>query len=345
MQHAFTCIEGGVFKVKGTDLYILPYYKTTKADPNIQTLLSFDLEPSARTLILGEHSTGDILKIHLTTKTDAWLVCLSEAVTHFALQTVLLSVLREIEASSYKSIVIGQLALIEFGYENEEKWKRAQSAAMEDYAKKHPGVCLTMVMPGDDYRPHTGKHLGDGIIPEDDDTTSPDDIPESTTHHQVALPLKSIKSYCDYLVQYIDYRSRQYELINTCSGTSIECLDDLRKELQEYEGRNRLESFSKWSHKAPKKSGGVSYYPVPSKQKLKLIILILDMSYDEALACLNFFGYGLARFDREDIAFAYMIKTNEGAWKKPVDIRVADATLRKRFGAGAALIVKQNKKG
>jgi len=344
-MQTFTCIEGGVWKVKGTDLYVLPYYKTTKNDPNIRAVLAFNLESSVKAEILAEHKTGEIIKIQLTTKTAAWLVCLSESVTYFALKTVLKSVLNEIESTSYKSVVIGQLGMIEFGCDNEEKWKRAQNADMEDYVAKHPDVTMTMVIPGDDYRPQTGEHLGNGIIPEDGEDINPEDIAESSTHHQVALNTRTIKSYKDYFVQYIDARCRQYEIINTCSGGTIEDISDLQKELREYELRNRLESFSKWDHAAKKKSGGVSYYPVPSKQKLKLIILLLDMSYDEAVACLNFFGYGLARFDREDIAFTYMIKTNEGAWKKPIDIRVADKTLRKRFGSGAALIIKQNKKG
>ena len=341
----FSCIEGGALKVKGTGLYVLPYYKTNKTDPNIRSVLTFNLEPSDKAAILSEHKTGEIVKIQLTVKTSVWLVCLSESVTQFALKSVLTSVLREIEKTDFKSIVIGQLGLIEYGCEDEEKWKRAQNASMEAFVSDHPSVTMTMVIPGDDYRPQTGEHLGNGIIPEDGDDVKPEDIAEISTHHQVALNTRTIKSYCDYFVQYIDARCRQFELINTHSGGTIEELKDLQKELREYELRDRLESFAKWDHAVPKKIGGVPYYPVPSKQKLKLIILLLDMSYDEAVACLNFFGYGLARFDREDIAFTYMLKTNEGHWKKPIDIRVADATLRQRFGSAAALIVKQNKKG
>ena len=40
------------------------------------------------------------------------------------------------------------------------------------------------------------------------------------------------------------------------------------------------------------------------------MILLLDMNCEEAVACLHFFGYGLARFDREDVAFTYMLKNN-----------------------------------
>ena len=343
-MHPFTCIEGAALTVKGTDLCVLPYYKTNKRDPNIQTVLTSNLESSDKTQILAEHKTGEIIKIQWTTKTALWLVCLSESVTHFALKTVLTNVLHEIESTTNQSIVIGQLGLIEYGCDDEEKWKRAQNAAMEDYVKSHPGIFMTMVIPADDYRPHSGKHLGDAILPEDDGTIL-EDIPTTSTHHQVALNTRTIKSYREYLVQYIDARCRQYEIINTHSGRFIEDIADLQMELKDYELRDRLESFAKWAHATPKKAGGTPYRPVPSKQKLKLIILILDMNYDEAVACLNFFGYGLARFDREDIAFTYIIKTNEGAWKKPLDIRVADATLRKRFGSKAALIVTQKKKG
>ncbi len=346
MKNRFTCIEGGALKVKATDLFVLPYYKTVKGDPNIRTILSSGLEPSDRARILEEHKTGEIIKFQLTAKSFAWLVCLSERMSHFALKLVLTSVLNEIEKTSYKSIVIAQLGLIETGYENEEKWKRAQNKDMEAYANKHPGVNMTMVMPGDDFRPLSGKHFGEGIIPEEGDGSSPEDIHPSSTHHEISFnDFKSIKSYVGYFEAYIDARNKQDDLISTHSGGYIEDLDDLRKELKEYEGRDRVENFRKWEHSAPKKKGKGEYFPTPSKQKLKLIILLLDMSLSEAKDCLHFFGYGLARFDRQDMAFAYILNTNEGVWKKPLDVREADKSLCKRFGSKASIIAKVNKKG
>ena len=47
----FSCFEGGALKVKGTGLYVLPYYKTNKTDPNIRSVLTFNLEPSDKAAI------------------------------------------------------------------------------------------------------------------------------------------------------------------------------------------------------------------------------------------------------------------------------------------------------
>ena len=346
MKNQFTCIEGGALKVKGTELFVLPYYKTAKGDPNINAVLSSGIEPSDKAMILSEHKTGEIIKLQLTAKSFVWLICLSENMSHFALKLVLTSVLNELDSAPYKSIVIAQLALIETGYENEEKWKRAQNADMEAYADKHPDVFLTMVVPGDDYRPRSGKHFGEGIIPEEGDGSNPEDVQPNSSHHEISFnDFKPVRSYVGYFEAYIDARERQQFLISTHSGGYIESLDDLRKELKEYEGRDRLENFRKWEHPAPKKKGKGVYCPAPSKQKLKLIILLLDMSLNEAKECLAFFGYGLARFDKADMAFAYILKTNEGVWKKPLDVREVDKSLCKRFGNEASIIAKVNKKG
>lgn len=84
----------------------------------------------------------------------------------------------------------------------------------------------------------------------------------------------------------------------------------MQEELRKLELRDTKENFSRWANPTRDKKTGRLYYPVPSKQKLKLMILLLDMNCEEAVACLHFFGYGLARFDREDVAFTYMLKNN-----------------------------------
>lgn len=84
----------------------------------------------------------------------------------------------------------------------------------------------------------------------------------------------------------------------------------MQEELRKLKLRDTKENFSRWANPTRDKKTGRLYYPVPSKQKLKLMILLLDMNYEEAVACLHFFGYGLARFDREDVAFTYMLKNN-----------------------------------
>lgn len=352
----FTCIEGGALRVKGTTLYVLPYYKTNKTDPNIRSVLRLNLEESLKSEILSDHSTGDIIKIQAQTKTAYWLLCLSEGISDFALAAALNNVLSHIEASNHKSIVIGQLGLIEYGCENEEKWKRKQNSLMEAFANSHPGTLMTMVIPGDDYRPLEGNHFGDGIIPEDKEDTDPKDIPQLSSHHQIALNTRIMKSYVDYFSSYIDAREKQYEIIYSYSGNNISNLKDLQTELKEFENRDRVESFAKWSHDTSKKqkkkwskrkSG--NYCPVPSKQKLKLIIMLLDMNYDEAVACLNFFGYGLARFDKQDQAFTYIIKggldsDSNPTWPRPINIKMADETLRHRFGNSAGLLQKKKQK-
>ena len=337
--------EDGALKVKGTDLYILPYYfESQKADPNIRNLFP-NLESATQSMILSsDHKTGEIIETEYSGKSHAWLICLRESISNMALSAVLHKVLLELGKSRYRTVVIGLLGLIEFGCQNETAWRYMQQKAMEDFAKSHGDYSLLMVIPAIDYRPTSGRHLGEGILPQGNE--SDDDIPKGSNHHQIALNLREIKNYRHYFDQYIKARGNGNELIYVAGkeNATIESVFDLQDELKDIEHRDKKENFSKWANKTKDKKTKREYYPVPSKQKLKLIILLLDMSYDEALACLNFFGYGLARFDDEDRSFAYILKNGEH-WKRPFDVTVIDETLRHRFGAKAAIIAKQKGKG
>ncbi len=291
--------------------------------------------------MLGKRTSGQIIEIENGPDSKIWLLCLSEGSSHFVLKSVFTMLLKRIDALNIHHVAFAQIGLVEYGCADEEKWKRAQSAMIEEFASSHQDAMFTMVIPGDDYRPIEGEHQGNGILP--DANTKPEDIQDNGSHHNIALNTRDIKSYKDYLKHYIAARGNQLELIQTFTGETIESVADLQEELRKLELRDVKENFSRWANPAKDKKTGRVYYPVPSKQKLKLMILIMDMSYDEAVACLHFFGYGLARFDREDAAFAYMLKNNVD-WPKPIDVVKADATLKKRFGANAALIIKQGEK-
>lgn len=335
----YTWLEGGPLRIKGADLYVLPYYTSTKTDPTIKEIME-GLDPAKKAEMTAKRTSGQIIAISNGPDSEIWLLCLSEGAPHFVIKSAFGMLLKELAKRDFHNVVFAQLGLIEYGCDNEEKWKRTQSEAIETYAESHPEAKFTMVIPGDDYRPIEGEHIGEGILP--DANAKPEDILDNASHHNIALNTRNIKSYKDYLKQYIAARGNQMELITTFSGETIESVADLQEELRKLELRDTKENFSRWANPTRDKKTGKLYYPVPSKQKLKLMILVLDMSYEEAVACLHFFGYGLARFDREDVAFTYMLRNNLD-WPKPIDVIKADATLRKRFGASAALIVKQTR--
>ena len=333
----FTWLEGGPLKVKGADLYVLPYYTSNKSDPSIKEIME-GLDPDKKAEMTEKRKTGQIIKIPNGPNSEIWLLCLPEGASENIIKNSLKRLLSQALARGFRSTVFALLALIEYGCEDEEGWKRAQSDLLNAFCKANPDIAVTMVVQGDDYRPVEGAHHGNGILP--DANAKEEDIQGNASHHSIALNTRDIRSYKDYLKHYISARGNQMELIETFTGETIESVGDLQEELRKLELRDAKENFSKWANPARDKKTGKLYFPVPSKQKLKLIILVLDMTYDEAVACLHFFGYGLARFDREDMAFAYML-TNNLDWPKPINVVKADATLRKRFGSSAALIVKQ----
>lgn len=342
--------ENFIVRVPDQDLYVIPVYHFGKNDPNFTEFLKYLPKAEDRSRASSEHSVGDREEFVLDDGSNALLVYLDETDK----QTVLSSVLNEIfeyllDHPEFKEIAIGQLALIEFGYPEESAWANYQSEKMIVFLKKNKGLNLTLVVPIDDSRPLSGEHLSDGILPESregqDDYA---DLPMDEAHHAIAVPLKKVGSYADYFRLYISIRENQLFQIRINEGESfdgggIHSLRDLQRNLAYYEGRGgKNENFSKWNKPVKDKATGELYYPVPSKQKLKLIACVLDMSYQETLECLHFFGYGLAHFSKEDQAFAYILKDSQH-WTKPLDIVAVNNTLKKRFGKRAALYVDHGK--
>ena len=302
----FTWLEGGPLKISGADLYVLPYYSGNKSDPTIKEVME-GLDSAKKTEMLSKRTLGQIITIPNGPASEIWLLCLTEGTSNFVTKSAFAMLLKQLEKADFKNVVFGLLAITEYGCQDEEKWKRMQSETIEAFAEKRPDATYTLVIPGDDYRPIEGEHLGNGILP--DQNAKPENIADNGSHHNIALNARDIKSYKDYLKHNIAARSEQ-EIITTFSGVNIESVGELQEELRKLELRDTKENFSRWANPTRDKKTGRLYYPVPSKQKLKLMILLLDMNCEEAVACPHFFGYDLARFDREDVAFTYMLKNN-----------------------------------
>ena len=344
-----TRTENFLIRVPDQELYILPVYHLGKGDPNVQEFLSYIENADDRARLVSPHSLGEIEEFTLGDGEQAIAVYLEDTDQEMVLASVLDEIFSLIEEKGCKDVAIAQLGIIEYGYTDETKWANYQSKKMLDFAKKHKGVNLTFVVPIDDTRPVSGEHIGDGILPvAKADVDDYENLPLAQEHHLVSVPIKQVGSYADYFRVYIYRREQQMFVIRPNPGETfddcgIHSLRDLQRNLAYYEGRGgKNENFSKWNKPVKDKKTGALYYPVPSKQKLKLIIAMLDMSLEEAEECLHFFGYSLAHFDEEDQAFKYILQRGDH-WPKPLDIVRVNATLKKRYGKKAALYVDHKK--
>lgn len=314
-------------------LLIIPKFISAKPDPTISYLLNnqfIDGESSFACL----QSPGDISFCPLPF-VSLLFISITEGQNDL-LNDYFSEVGKHIKELNIKDVHFGLLGISEFGYD-EPKARILQEKWINNFLEENPEYNITFVIPDDEHRPQRGKHLGDEPLNDDEIDDTP--VPKSLDHHTVTLALNSIHSYRDYLESYILARNRHTEIIRHEEDISVNSIKELGYLLGYYltpSTPNKPYPMSKWS-KPQKGKDGSQYCPKPSKQLLKLIIILLDMSYDEAIACFNFFGYGLARFDKEDIAYEYMLKK----WPKPIDPLKADKTLTKRFGTKAAIIIKE----
>lgn len=322
----------------GESLLVAPAYIGKGDDPIVKELIN--RFPEYRAKILSPHSPGDVLDFFWGHQTILlyYLPVGKENVLDFAFQDIF----KEIIDRKAKTIAVSLFGIFEYGYD-EGKSRNLWLHSVEDFLRKNLKIAITSVTPPLQYRPANSKGVRtDSLEDEKKEIKS-----SHLTHQPIVLKQSEIKCYRDYFKQYIKSRDSLQQYIRTEDGpvrkgfgkslTQISALDDLGWVLAEYlipvsRRNDKPYPMSKWAGKAKDKNGKV-YSPKPSKEMLKLIILVLDMNFDEAIHCLNFFGYSLAAFDEEDKAFSYILTH----WEPPLSPYKVHLALVKRFGASAGL--------
>jgi hypothetical protein len=313
-------------------LVIFPVYISSKSDPTVAGFIE-NFFPDKKEEILCHHDAGDTLVFPFG-KEETFLVYYLPEGQETILPVVYNDVAKEILNSKAKDVSIALFGSSEYGYDEtknifeQEKW-------LKHLVATNPTLNIHFVVTDDDHRPQQGKHMSDGPVSAEEETVDERAIPKDLTHHLVTIDLDRLHSYREYFAAYIDGRSTSKEFIRSTTDQGILDTRDLGYSLAYYLQPNSMKPYpmAKWG-KPQKGKDGKIYAPKPSKQLLKFIIILLDMSYDEAVSCLSFFGYGLAQFDKEDMAFKFMLKN----WPKPIDPIRADKALVKRFGRKASII-------
>lgn len=328
---------GNILEIGEKGLVIIPVYIGTTDNPIVNNLINDGYLSQAAIAELRKEQ--DVCNAYQTeyNKDRYYLFYFLHKDYQAHLDTVFIDLITEINKLNFKRITIGLFGINEYGFD-ESAAIRIQEKWIREFHKENPDVFIELVIPDDACRPQGGPHMGDNPISDSDEEEKK--TKEYKTHASVQMILNEIRNYRDYFNCYIQSRKQaketiryHYSLMNS-DHYEIDTIKKLGLELNFYlcPGTDAPYPMSKWAEEYTGKDGR-PYCPKPSKQMLKLIILILDMNEDEARYCLSFFGYGLAMFDREDQAFLYMLKR----WPKPIDVRKANETLRKRFGKKATL--------
>lgn len=172
------------------------------------------------------------------------------------------------------------------GYEEKDSFKAFHKVASK-FAAKHPDFLIRLVLPNPDMPDNRmcmrlESERSYGIL-------SGPRVPV-ITHVPIVIAKSQANSYWDYLVTYIQERTKAKHPIPEIRDESAFIEDLCAYSVS-------ASSMSKWKGKAKAKVGKGTYYPKPAKKLLFLIVLILDMTYDEAIQCFFAFGYGLSQFE------------------------------------------------
>jgi hypothetical protein len=317
-----------------SDLIILPLYLTNKlvSDPIISKLISLKSFSNKKDTIL-DINIGAGKKIELynsASDTTFWLYTIKTGMNQ-GIGSLVTTIQGDILSTRFKSISISQIGITEYDF-NENYVLNLQKKKWEEFSSNHKDLKINLILLEDDLRPVEGKHLfSDEII----NDGKPDIGKEKKKSRKtVFIDERKIDNYLDYFDQYIKLRTLNNDFISCSLNTSY--IKDLKTFLKIITSdfktvTNKRLNYSKWS-KTFKEQTYKYYCQAPYKQTLKYIVLVLDMSEEEAKACFNFFGYGLARFNREDAQFLRILR----CWSS-YDITKIDAILKQYFGKKASL--------
>ncbi|HBX25157.1 MAG TPA: hypothetical protein DEF61_02615 [Firmicutes bacterium] len=198
--------------------------------------------------------------------------------------------------NQYKNVILPLLGSEAEGY-SEAEANSIISSVSREFIQSHRGMHITLsYLPGESKNERKGEKYSKR--------------PPSLL---INLDEMNITSYYSYLLSYVKKRNEMgYPVLYIYDEKTFE--DEL----------NNLgfdaPQISTWKGPARKKNAKNDndvYYPKPSKVALMRIILLLDMSYEEAIKCFFFFGYGLTPFneiDRTWIEFLLLDEREDVFW-------------------------------
>ena len=208
--------------------------------------------------------------------------------------------------NKYKNIVLPLLGSEDEGYSEKES-NSIISDVSREFIRSHKGVHITL-----SYIPGESKNKGK----EEKYARRPSTL-------LIDLDESNIESYYSYFSSYINKRNEMgYPIPNIYDEKSFEDqLSNLGFDAPQ---------ISTWKGPQKKKNAKNDkdiYYPKPSKVALMRIILVLDMSYEEANRCFFFFGYGLTPFNEIDKTWIDFLLLDERE-----DVYWFSKELQRKFG-------------
>jgi O-acetyl-ADP-ribose deacetylase (regulator of RNase III) len=195
------------------------------------------------------------------------------------------TLLNEIKAQGWQKIVIPLLGVDTNGYTVEQSFVAA-THVLGDFAARNPKMSLTLAVPA----PGDANERQMAIF-----------VKKVVRPVNVVIDESKVYSYWDYFLAYIEGRNR--------SGVPIDDIkdeNDLSHALRSYFVSSSTMAHWKGSQKSKDKQS--AYYPVPGKPVLLMIVLLLDMSYEEAKNCFFFCGYGLSPFNKIDAFYLNILQ-------------------------------------
>lgn len=314
------------------DLVVLPIYMTPniKDNPIIKVLIDFYFPEKKKEILNINRTPGEILELYaLDFKRTFWLFYFPSN-----MNAAILSLINQIQSkllkSKFRSIDVSQIGIIEYGF-NESEYLSKEKNKWEQFALNHHEMNILYSLVDDNHRPSVGRHLFDSY--ELKDGKPEFGLSLELNRKPVIIDENKVENYMDYFNQYIKLRELNKNHISCSLCSRIDSMKIFKQVIREdfYAMTNKRLNYSKWSHTYKNKSNKY-YCQAPCKQTLKYLVLVLDMSESEVKQCFNFFGYGLALFNREDVLFIKMLRKN-----RPLDLNEIEAILKHNFGKTASL--------
>lgn len=328
------------FKIENTfildaecDLVILPLYITPKIkeDPLIQTLIHDFFPNKEKEILDGNPTPGKRYELYdSNSDITYWLYAIPEKIDA-VISSLLIQIKNELSKSLYHNIAISQFGISEYGFDETSLFSM-QISYFENYAKEEKKKEIHFYRMDDSHRLHFGEHqyLEESILDGKPDIGLAMDL----TRKEVIINEKKVENYIDYFDQYIELRTKNKDYISSSVGDKILDKKTFLKVIRDnfYAVTHKRLNYSKWSHTDKKKTSKY-YCQAPCKQTLKYLVLVLDMSEQEAKSCFAFFGYGLSLFNREDALFLRILRKK----RSPRDVDQIDKTLKHYYGKKASL--------
>lgn len=325
-----------VDSLEDEELFVFPVYQSAEANPVIDYLIERKSLKEIKKAIASNERAGTV-KIFKDKEGKKYMLywVASQKVNSIAILSDMLSAALKTGA---KEIAMSLIGVDEFGY-SESSCIVEESSFYETFLSSHPDMTINLYVPDREHRLQSGIH--EAAFGDEKMVYYERESDYSADRPTIYLDANAIGSYLDYYLAYISARIEAgcqipiFGHLNDNIDDRIEALNWMFRAATGIEYK-----FSRFSGKQKGKDGK-DYYPRPSKEIALLTVMVLDMTYEEAKECLNYFGYGFAAFDNVDRYVAYALRNFE----RPLNIKAIDHEIKKRFGASAALLDSKKPEG